>query len=95
MGAPLLITWGIRKRLHRKAILLAEALVLYEDSLCKGCGMSGFVTYDRHELTHMFTPAELVCVACEHREQSARAAAADGEEPWPGTKTFVKFDDGS
>jgi hypothetical protein len=88
---PLLIAWGIRKRLHRKAVKLAEALVMYEDSLCRGCGLSGFLTYDRHDLTAHVHLRSLECIGCEAKESAARVEHGD---PWPGTKTYVTFDEG-
>jgi len=77
--------------LHRKAIKLAEALTIYEDSLCRGCGLSGFLTYDRHELTGHIHSRSLTCIGCEAKESAARVESRD--DPWPGTKNYVTFED--
>jgi uncharacterized cysteine cluster protein YcgN (CxxCxxCC family) len=68
-------------------VVLTEALRIYEDSLCKGCGHSGFLTYDKHDHTKDFKVESVVCVACEGKEALAKQEKQD--EIWPGTKTFV------
>lgn len=66
--------------------MLVEALRIYEDSLCKGCGHSGFLTYDQHENTSHFKVDTVICVSCEGLEARAKNVKADDE--WPGTKAF-------
>ena len=68
---------GYPQGLHRKAILLAEALVMYEDSLCKGCGLSGFITYDRHEPDWALHRESLTCIGCEAKEAAAKLESKD------------------
>jgi uncharacterized cysteine cluster protein YcgN (CxxCxxCC family) len=87
-GYPILGLWGRRNRYSRHALIVMEALELYEASLCKGCGHSGLITYDKHENTHLFQPNSVVCVACEHLE--ALAQNENKADEWPGTKTFVE-----
>ena len=66
--------------------MLVEALRRFEDSVCKGCGHSAFLTYDRHENTQSFKHQTVVCVACEPLEAAARVRKDD---EWPGTKNYV------
>lgn len=83
---PILALWGRRNPDSRHALALTEALYRYELSLCKGCGHSGYLTYDKHENTRDFRVDSVVCVACEGREELAKNSKGDD---WPGTKTFV------
>jgi hypothetical protein len=85
-GLPILGLWGRKNRFSRHALVLTDALYRYEKSLCKGCGHSGFLTYDQHENTQKFRVESVVCVSCEGLEQVAKNTKADDE--WPGTKTF-------
>jgi uncharacterized cysteine cluster protein YcgN (CxxCxxCC family) len=48
-------------------LLLLEAFQIYEDSLCSGCGQSGFHVYEPRN-TVKFDVETTVCVACESRE---------------------------
>lgn len=43
---PLLIMFGVRKKLHRRAIIAAEAIRILDDSICRGCGQSGLLSYE-------------------------------------------------
>ena len=86
-GLPILALWGRRNRFSRHALVLTEALYRYEKSLCKGCGHSGFLTYDQHEHTRDFRVESVVCVACEGVEAAQRTENQD--DVWPGTKTFA------
>lgn len=79
---PLLIHFGIRKRLHRRAIVMALALRIYEDTLCAGCGHSSLLAYG-DGADGEYERKSVVCRACEQRE---REKAGD---PPPGVKTYV------
>lgn len=79
---PLLIHFGIRKRLHKRAILLGLALRMYEDSLCSGCGHSSLLAYGAEGVGE-YKRATIVCAGCEEREREKE------KEPLPGVKTFV------
>jgi hypothetical protein len=92
---PLLVHFGIRKRLHKRAILLGLALRMYEDSLCSGCGHSSLLAYGGEGVGE-YKRHTIVCAGCEEREREK------DKDPLPGVKTYVidlhdhpRNDDGS
>jgi uncharacterized cysteine cluster protein YcgN (CxxCxxCC family) len=67
-----------RKRLHRKSLLLAEALQVFEDSLCRGCGQSSLLAYDPRnsgEWERLVTQ----CMACEELEKDDTSPELPGK----------------
>jgi hypothetical protein len=83
-GWPPLVYWGKRK-IGWKNLLAAEALRMYEDSLCGKCGQSGFhaLNSDPANPDVYEVDADAQCLGCEQLEQYSDADA------FPGTKLRI------
>lgn len=68
--------WGDRD------LLAIEALQIYEDSLCSGCGQSVFHTHDQDNAGE-FEIARVTCLGCEV------VAAHAPKNPPPGEQVYV------
>lgn len=79
--------WGRHRRRpqhwSRKDIVLAEALRLYQDGLCSGCGMPAIHAYDERNSGEFVLRDDAQCLACEQREQ-------DESKTPPGVKKYIK-----
>lgn len=67
----------------RKDVALAEALILHEDGLCRGCGMPSRFAYDPFNAGEFELLSDVTCLACEQREM-------DEEKHGPGEKPYIK-----
>lgn len=78
--------WGRHRRRpqhwSRKDLALAEALQLYEDGLCGGCGMPAWMAYDPRNAGEFELRDDVECIACEQRE-------LDDSKPSPGVKKYL------
>lgn len=78
--------WGRhRKRPQhwsRKDLVLAEALTIYEEGLCSGCGFPAWMTYDGRNAGEFVLKDDVQCISCEQREQ-------DETKTPPGVKKYV------
>jgi hypothetical protein len=83
---PPTLFWGHhRKTPHRwtrKDLLLAEALTLYENDICKGCGMPASMSYDMFNSGEFESRDDVTCLGCEQREQEESKLG-------PGQKRYV------
>lgn len=68
----------------KKDLALAEALVIYEGSLCRGCGHSATHAYDPFNAGEYVVEDDTYCLACEALENRA------DEKLGAGQKRFVK-----
>lgn len=64
--------WGCEQdgRFTETDLLLMEALTLYEESICKGCGISSIFTYDDFNAGEFVYRDDAWCLGCEELEKN-------------------------
>lgn len=78
--------FGGKDRWTKRAVLLAEVLHIYEDSLCRECGMHSALAFDPFNTGHFAVDDSTVCLGCEALQRHV------DKDPWPGTKVAVVHD---
>lgn len=61
-----------------RSVLLAEALQIYEGSLCRGCGQSSLVAYDPRNTGEWERRTDVVCAGCEELGKGDESDAPAG-----------------
>lgn len=91
---PPTVMWGLGKPgiWTEVDVLLIEALQVYEDNLCSGCGQPlAHTSWDKQsggpglENIHAFKIGEVNCSACEVLENKNA-----GDEPKAGVKRYIR-----
>lgn len=61
-------------------LLLAEAFVVYQDSLCRGCGQPASLAFDPFNAGEFEVQDETFCLACEQLESRKEEKLGDGQK---------------